>query len=292
MPLNPESVIIVGGHGAVGQLFCSLLRKKCKKLAVMDIRSPSERLSNVEYIRGDITDEASLEQWQDFDVVILSVPEDIAIRFIDLAGRHQIEKKCFIDTLSVKSVIVDHWRALTSHNEVLSINPMFGPSLGFKGQSVGYIDVKTGPNSKWFLNLMKEAHCDLVRFDAQSHDRVTAATQAVTHAAILAFGLTLKKMGYDSGGAKSIWTPLHKTMLAMLARMLSADPEVYRDIQCSNPFAGEARTLMLESMQDLDRLIASNDAEQFAQTFDELDVLLGETKEDMANLCGRLFSDL
>ena len=78
----------------------------------------------------------------------------------------------------------------------------------------------------------------------------------------------------------------------MLARMVSAEPEVYRDIQCSNPFASEARSLLLESMQDLDRLIASNDAEQFEQTFDQLGALLGETKEDMANLCGRIFNDL
>ena len=139
---------------------------------------------------------------------------------------------------------------------------------------------------------MKNAHCKLVKVDAQTHDQFTAATQAVTHATIIAFGLTLKKMGYDSGAAKPLWTPLHKTMLAMLARILSADPEVYRDIQCSNPFASEARTLMLESMQDLDRLISSDSPAQFEQTFDQLGVLLGDTKEDLADLCGRIFSDL
>lgn len=292
MSLAPESVIIVGGDGAVGRLFSSLLSGKCKNLAVMDISPPTERLSNVEYIRGDITADASLEQWQDFDVVVLSVPEDIAIRFISLASTHQIEKKCFIDTLSVKSVIVDHWRTISPRNEVLSINPMFGPSLGFKGQNVAYVDIKTGPNSKWFLNLMKEAHCHLVNLDAQTHDKYTAAIQAVTHTAILAFGLTLKKMAYDSAATKPLWTPLHKTMLAMLARIVSAEPEVYRDIQCSNPFASEARSLLLESMQDLDKLIASNNAEQFEQTFDQLSALLGETKEDLENHCGRIFSDL
>ncbi|MGB1607121.1 MAG: hypothetical protein ACPIOQ_81095, partial [Promethearchaeia archaeon] len=48
------------------------------------------------------------------------------------------------------------------------------------------------------------------------HDRVTAAVQNATHSALIAFGLSLKKIGYDAELAAKISTPPHRAMISVI----------------------------------------------------------------------------
>ena len=63
--------------------------------------------------------------------------------------------------------------------------------------------------------------------DGAEHDRLTAALQVAGHAAIIAFGHALSSLGYDADRLRSLWTPPHRVMLALLARMGTLDAEVY-----------------------------------------------------------------
>jgi len=71
--------------------------------------------------------------------------------------------------------------------------------------------------------------------------RVTAAVQNATHSALIAFGLSLKKIGYDAELAAKISTPPHRAMISVIQRMASInEPDTYWDIQTENPHAGES----------------------------------------------------
>ena len=291
--MNNATVLIIGGAGAVGSLFCRLSLEHYQHIMAIDLRcDDAEKIEGVEYLQSDINDPLVLEKVRESQLIILATPEEPAIKFIQAVGQMLLPGQCLIDTMSVKSTIASHLEAIPRDIEVLSINPMFGPSLGFKNQSVAYIEVNGGPISTHFLSMIRQAGSSVVAFSAEEHDRNTAATQVATHAAILAFGMTLIKMDYKSDLAEPIWTPPHKTLLALLARVLSADPEVYRDIQASNPYAEEARNAMKDSLIKLDHSITGAGHEEFDELFKQLKTLLNSNMESLSGLSQTIFEQL
>ena len=194
-----------------------------------------------------------------------------------------------IETTSVKSRIVEKLQRLNYDFEILSINPMFGPSLGFKNQSVACIDVNVAVIGNRFKDSIKKAGASVIEMSAEQHDRNTAITQAATHAAILSFGIALQKLNYLSAETKPIWTPPHRTLLALLARILNADPEVYRDIQSSNPYAEEVRGVLSDSLIELNNNVLSGKPEQFSEMFVSLNSVLNTNNEELTEFCHKLF---
>jgi prephenate dehydrogenase len=118
---------------------------------------------------------------------------------------------------------------------------------------------------------------------AEQHDRYAALLQTVTHAAILAFGLALRRLDYDLETVLPVMTPPHRALLALLARILSASPEVYWDIQVQNPCAPEARQALESGLQELSRLIDGGDQRGFLRLLDELRDLFGAKQLDNFN---------
>lgn len=288
-----DTALVIGGAGAVGRLFCELLLKGYQHVVAMDLRSDSDsQIEGVVYVQGDANKPKSIELLQQSKLILLTIPEDPAIEFIQSSGHLLKPGQCLIDTMSVKTSIVEHLLKLNPGFEVLSINPMFGPALGFQGQSVACVNVNVGPIAQHFLSLIRDAGSTVVEVSAEEHDRYTAITQAATHAAILSFGMALEKMNYISDSAKPIWTPPHKTLLALLARILAADPEVYRDIQVSNPYAEEARQAMMDSLVALESIVSSGRPEKFRELFELLKPVLGTSEAELAELSQDIFINL
>lgn len=288
--MSKNTACIVGGAGAVGRLLCELLLSEFEQVKVIDINCDVDnKLPGVEYITGDISIPDVYGHLKDSALIILSLPEDPAIDCID--GLNEILKagQCLVETTSVKSKIVSKLQALNSEFEILSINPMFGPSLGFQNQSVVCIDVNSGVLAADFKRYMKVAGAAVINMTAEQHDRSTAITQAATHAAIISFGMALEKLNYNSDQVKPIWTPPHRALMALLARVVAADPEVYRDIQLSNPYAQEARATLSECLNELDSNVLSGDRVKFAELFKSLEPVLGHNNKELTALCQKMF---
>lgn len=288
-----KKALVIGGSGAIGTLFCNLLKDECTCVVAMDPRSKEVApVKGVEYIVGDITEDSSCNLLSEADLVILATPEDPALKALPLIHKTLTKKQCLVDTMSVKSEFVEKLNKLKPSYEAISINPMFGPLLGFQDQSVACIDINRRSISNRLLLLIENAGSSVIHYDAKTHDQATAATQAATHAAILAFGLTLAKINYDPDIARPIWTPPHKTMLCLLARILSSDPEVYRDIQTSNPFAIQARKSMIEAMEELDNIIESGSKDSFHSLFSDLNKIISTDKSDLTARCHKIFTHM
>ncbi len=84
-------------------------------------------------------------------------------------------------------------------------------------------------------------------------------------------------------------TPPHRVLLALLARVVSGDPDLYWDIQARHPFAEEARDAVRQSVAELCELVASGDEPAFREVFDRLRHLLGAEQEHLAQRCAALF---
>lgn len=288
--MSNNTACIVGGAGAVGRLFCELMLTEFAQVKVIDLNcNVDNKVAGVEYITGDISNSETYSHLSESDLIILSLPEAPAIDCIEGLSRVLKAGQCLVETTSVKSLIVSELKALNSAFEILSINPMFGPSLGFQNQSVASIDVNAGVLASEFKHYMESAGASVIDMTAEQHDRSTSITQAATHAAIIAFGMALDKLNYNADEVKPIWTPPHRALMALLARIVAADPEVYRDIQLSNPYAQEARKTLSECLIELDSNVMRDDRSEFAELFKVLKSVLGSNNKELTALCHKMF---
>ncbi|SIT19313.1 prephenate dehydrogenase [Thalassolituus maritimus] len=290
---NEMSAIVFGGCGAVGTLFSGLLTQAGLRTVVADLHIPDKKnkIAGVEYIKHD-ANEVNAHLLEDKTLILFATPEDQTLKAIPSILPKLGKQQCFIDTTSVKTRIEQAVLTQASLCEYISINPMFGPSLGFKHQTVSLINIRPGPLSQFFIQLIENADCKIVTRCATEHDQHTAAVQAATHAAILAFGSTLASIGYTPQDAKAIWTPPHNIMLALLARILSIKPDVFMEIQRDNPYALEAHQHMKESLSHLSAIIESGSLEKTQAIFNHLTSMLADEKESLSSLCQSIFTHI
>jgi len=283
--------VVVGGSGAVGALLVERLAAAgVPALHVIDRCSPGA-LPEVTWLQDDICNpnHQTLRLIESVDLVILATPEEVAIAGLRAILTRMKHGSLLVDTLSVKSRFAHALEGVGTQAELLGINPMFAPSLGFAGRSVVAVPYAAGEQAESFLDFIRSQGSDVVRLSAEEHDRACAALQVATHAAILSFGIALRAANYDLTTAARIAPPPHRTLLALLARIVSGDPEVYRDIQVANPFAAEMRAQLVAAHRQLDAVVGAGDAESFNRLIVDLRSIFAGSDADYARLCARLF---
>ena len=175
---------------------------------------------------------------------MLAVPEQVALAALPSL---RTSGALVVDTLSVKSrmdaAIADAGR----EGEFLGLNPMFRPSLGPRGRAVIAVPYVDGPQSARFLDIVRSWGASVAVMDADRHDRLAAATQVLTHASVLAFGVALAELGVSADELIAVAPPPHRTLLALLARIAGGEPEVYWDVQAGNPHAGATRKALFDA---------------------------------------------
>lgn len=174
----------------------------------------------------------------------------------------------FTDVLSVKSGICESYEALKDkfpHVELISVHPMFAPAAGWEQQNCAVIQIRAGDMSREFCRLVETWGSTMVLMESgKEHDRVTAAVQNATHAALLTFGLCLKKLGYDADMAHKMSTPPHRHMFSCIQRMAHInEPDTYWDIQTDNPNAEEVWGHLESSVSEIHAVVKNKDREKF-----------------------------
>jgi prephenate dehydrogenase len=289
---------VVGGTGAVGRLFVERLLGSGAAVTAVDLAPASAAVPrpsvDYRYLQGDLGS-VSLELAEELaraDAVVLAVPELVAYgsagKLCGLLGPHTL----LVDTLSVKGPLVDAVRAAAPERELVGLNPMFAPSLGFEGRPVAAVTVNPGERSRQLLELVGSWGGRVVPVTPDSHDRLAAATQALPHAAVLALGLALPALGIDIVELASVAPPPFTTMLALLARIASGNPEVYWDIQWANPQARQARAALADGLRTLSDLVRSDDGTGFAEAQRQLRGFLGGELDHYAAHCAHLFASI
>lgn len=285
--------VIAGGAGAVGGMFADWLLRSGADVRVIDILRPPKRLPGEpeRFVRGDITriGSALAGELSDADVALLAVPEQVALAAFAGVVERLRPGTLLVDTLSVKGRIAERSRAGAVGLEVVSLNPMFAPQLGFAGRAVAAVVVADGPRVRALLDLIGVWGGRVVELTADEHDRLAGATQALTHAAVLAFGLALGELHVDLAQVREIAPPPHATLLALLARIVSAAPETYWDVLSANPWAEPARTALAGGVRHLAECVQAGDEARFAALLERLRNLLGPDLDHHSSACARAF---
>ncbi|CAM2888808.1 prephenate dehydrogenase/arogenate dehydrogenase family protein [Prescottella defluvii] len=286
---------VVGGGGAVGSMLVALLRAGGDgHVTVVDRADETGPGDDAGRVTGDVIapDAAVRGVLAGADTVVLAVPEQVAIAAVPTLSRILRPGALLVETLSVKTrihrVLLDAgpgWSAV-------GINPMFAPGLGMAGRPVAAVIHRPAPAVDRFLGTVGDWGARVVRVSADEHDRVAAATQALTHAGVLAFGLALAELGVDPGTAAALAPPPHTTLLALLARVGSGAPEVYHDVQAGNPSAARARAALASGLSRLSEVVDRGDERDFGVLMADAVGPLGDRVEDYRRLCADLFAGL
>jgi prephenate dehydrogenase len=289
---NFRSAIVLGGRGALGSLLCRRLRASgVGTVYSLDLRATDDA-PDAHALVGDVCalDRSTMGLVGGCELVILALPAAVAERCLEGVAKSLSPDAVLIETLSVKTRLHELLGGLQPRTPYLGINPMFAPDLGFEGRPVIVVGNSHEQRARGFVSLLKEWGAEVAEMDADRHDRVLATLQAVTHAAVLCFGLALDSLEYRLDTLASIAPPPHRAMIALLARIASNDPEVYRDIQADNPYAAEARRGLARGLGVLEKAIASSS--DFARVLVGIRALLGPQRERWNEGCVRMFSAL
>ncbi|MGB7385256.1 MAG: prephenate dehydrogenase dimerization domain-containing protein [Rhodococcus sp. (in: high G+C Gram-positive bacteria)] len=287
--MRKHDAVVVGGNGAVGSLLCQALAHDGYSVLATDV---SERTSpsspeGVEHEVADILNPSArlIQAVADARLVVLAVPEHIALG-TDLSLFDRVA--LVVETLSVKSAFAAAVEASGRAHAVLGINPMFAPALGFGGRPVACVRHRSGVAAEDFVARITAWGGRVVDVDSDMHDRAAAATQALTHASVLAFGSALGSLGLDPSLVDAIAPPPARTSLALLARIAGGEPEVYWDVQAGNPYAHQARMALVEAASRLDAAVGSGTGEEFGALVERAGAAVPDG-ESYRRLCADLF---
>lgn len=275
----------------MGSLFARRLSRSGVDVCIADRSAPAAGHDASRVLLGDITDPSPELQAAvtAADLVLLAVPEPVALAAIDpLAGALQ-PGALLADTASVKARVAAAMCATTTRIEAVSINPMFAPSLGFAGHPVAAVVIRDGARCSALLDLMQAWGARIVAVTADQHDRLAAAGQALTHAAVLAFGMALADLQVDVAELARIAPPPHAALLSLLARIVSGPPEVYWDVQAANPYASPARAALVRGASRFAQLLDHGDEAAFGAMLNGLGGVLGPSLGSYRQTCARIF---
>lgn len=283
-PFLPDATII--GLGSVGQLFAAALSEFGVYLKGVDSR-PTE--ANVdEFVQMDVydLDKAAIDKILDSKVIVIALPVAPAVAVASFITKLS-PRKLIVDTTSVKAPVADVLR--NSDVESLTIAPMFAPDLGFYRQKVVYASIRSGPLTAAFLSFLRATGAIVIPANVDEIDDAALIVQTMTHATLLAFGITQQVVQADCKTLLRLAPPPYRVMLAVLARIASAAPAVYHDIQFINPRAPQIRSALKSA---IDRIEANDSEPGFGSIMADISEFLGDQRTPMANLCSEIFRDL
>jgi 4-amino-4-deoxyprephenate dehydrogenase len=267
--------VVAGGAGAMGGLMAELLRGAGADVLIADPRAPEP----ADILAPGTALALELER---ADIVVLAVPGRVALEAVADVSAWMRRGALLVDTASVKSGIVAELAEHATRLEALSLHPLFAPELGFEGRAVAAVTVRGGPLGRALLDAVRAQGAVVADVDADEHDRATAATQALTHAAVLAFGLALEELGMTAEELVPLAPPPHLALLALLARICAGEPETYSEVQ-TNPHARLARAALAGAAADL----VDGD---FAPRLERARRRLGSEAAGFERACERLFA--
>lgn len=264
--MNIKKVLILGLNGGFGKLFSNLLAEEGISVFGIDLAPQPDKLVKCDlYLCGDLSqpDENILAIAHQVDCLLICLPESVAFIALEHFVPAMSADTLVVDTLSVKTILAEKVTNIKGYLQLLSINPMFAPDLGFRDKNVVAVQLSPGLRVDNFINLMEKWGANVTLMTASEHDEQTAITQVMTHAAIISFGICLTELGYDVNKALPILTPPHQTLLSLFARITNHNPDIYWRIQVDNPYAAQARKALAASLKQLEQITAGNHQQEF-----------------------------
>ena len=250
---------IIGGKGKMGQLFARLFSQQGYQVLISD---KNTKLKNKDLVNNS-------------DIIIISVNIDQTIPVINEIEPYLNNQKLLMDLTSLKKEPVQ--AMLKTKARILSIHPMFNDTSFGSGQKVLISKVrcqKTDVNRiKSFFHKYRVKTLDI---DYKKHDDIMAIVQVLVHFAEISFTKTLEKIGIKVENLLAYSSPAYEIKIEMACRILAQDANLYGNIQIRNPLSRKYVKLLMESSEELQKILENKDLNEFTKYFNKSQKFLGK----------------
>jgi chorismate mutase/prephenate dehydrogenase len=263
LDIEPKTVAIIGGKGAMGGLFARLFADLGHAVMVADVDT---QLSSEEA--------ASVA-----DVVLISVPIDATEPVIQTIGPLVREDALLMDVTSIKTAPLAAMLASTRAS-VVGTHPLFGPGVhSVQGQRIVLTPGRGDEWLGWLKQMLHARGLTIMESTPEEHDRAMAIVQVLVHFATEVMGGTLAKLGTPIDRTLAFTSPIYLMELLMTARHFGQSPELYASIQMSNPQTAEVLRQFVESAAAHQAAVTSGDRAAFGRWFSEVHDFFGPFTE-------------
>ena len=259
LDLEPKSIAVVGGRGAMGACVGRLFSEIGHTVTVADLETnltPKDAVTAA-------------------DVVVISVPIERTVEVIRTLGPYVRDDALFMDVTSIKSTPMNAMLE-ASRAAVVGTHPLFDPSVhSLQGQRVVMC---RGRSDEWFDWLVRMFHArGLVTKEAtpEQHDRAMAVVQVLVHFSTEVMGRTLSTLDVSLDETLAFTSPIYRLELLMAARHFAQSPDLYGSIQMSNPSTAEVTDAFVRAAREWRQIVESRDLKAFAGLFRDVRAFFG-----------------
>lgn len=286
-----KSAIVAGCNGRFGRILTEKLADAGVAVHGVDLQlKPCAELSLISYTNSSIglSDSSVASLLGQVDWVLLCVPGAAVLEALPILLENLRAASAIVDISSVKTQIAAVVRRQCSTVGYLSIHPMFPPVADFEGRAIVVTPLTANEGTREFLHLMARWKLVLTEMTPEEHDIATSFVQALPHAALISFGLAIAHASVDFQKLWRISTPIQKTLLAALLRVVGNDKMTHFDLQDQNPFASAARFSLITAAQRLETAASAGSPGDFLSLLERLERMLDHNRSELAAIAASI----
>jgi len=272
----PRTILVVGGRGRLGSLYCRMFAASGHQVRVLDA--------------GDWDRAAELASG--IDAAIVTVPiratSSVIRQLVPLLGPDVV----LADFTSHKSEPVT--TMMSAHNgPVVGLHPMHGPDLDNLSKQLMIICPGRRPDeATWLLDQFRLWGLRITELDPDRHDQVMHQVQGLRHFVAVLHGSFMRSSGLTPGDILDLSSPIYRAELMMTGRIFAQNAELYADIV----FSGDERRQILIDFFDhhnrLADLVRNDDKEAFITEFEAIGEFFGDFAQQALEESGYLIHRL
>ena len=214
------------------------------------------------------------------DVVILSVPLDVAIRLSEEIGPILSHDQLLMDLCSLKETILKSMLRFTQA-QVVGTHPLFGPFTdSIKGQNIIVCPGRGTGWLKWLEDELRGKEAVVTCMDPVTHDKNMAVVQGLTHFLTVCMARTLQKMNTPPDEAISYSTPVFRLNINLIGRLFSQDPGLYANLIGANRHVEDVLATFMSAVYEAKESLLSGQEAGAVAFLDDIRSFLGGFCQD------------
>lgn len=253
---------VIGGTGKMGVWFKRFFEAAGYTLLISGRHTP-------------LTYQQCIEQ---ADAVIINVPIKHTLEVIHQVGKFFRPGQLIADNTSIKTQpVAAMLQAVQPEVEVLGMHTVFGPAVeNLRHQNVIFTrTVQSGELAAEFENIFYKYGARITYTTPEHHDRQMAFHQNLEHFTKIVLAQVLNQQFNDPNEMDSYSSPNSRSSLATMGRILTADPELYTEIQSFNLQGPAMIQSYLDAAQAIGDALRTGDMDVFKTSMKHSATALG-----------------
>lgn len=259
-----HTIGIIGGTGQMGQWLRTFFEAAGYTVLLSGRRTP-------------LTYQHCVEQ---SDAVIINVPIQNTVEIIDAIGHFFRPGQLIVDNTSIKTQpVAAMLAAVPTGVEVLGMHTVFGPAVeSLRQQNVVFTrTAASGELADEFESIFYKYGARITYTTPEYHDKQMAFHQNLEHFTKVVLAAVLRTSFSDPTEMDRYSSPNSRTSLVTMGRILSADPDLYSEIQSYNLQGPAMLRVYLEVAQALGQALMAGQTDAFKNSMVESVQALGPT---------------